>query len=167
VIFYHHMSIGGSANRTSSFFGARVRPNGIIASRCGELAAIAAAVLEWALVWRTVVIENLDFRDAIRKYDSEKTLFYLDPPYLAEKWGRYYRMQFEHKDMQDLITQLQNIRGRFVLKMTDRNLKYDYVHEFAKNYAVETLNVKVSIKKDGGRIVLIHNLPGLDAWLQT
>jgi DNA adenine methylase len=168
VIFYHHMSINGAANRTSSFFGARVREDGTVASRCGELAAVAAVVIDWAAVWRAIVIENLDFRDAIKKYDSEKTLFYCDPPYVAERWGRYYRHQFEHKDLQYLLTLLRSIKGRFVLKLTDRNLKYDYVRNFVKHYAIEALNVRVSNKrKDEGRIVLIHNVPGLDAWLRT
>jgi DNA adenine methylase len=169
VVFYHHMSIDGAANRTSSFFGARVRPDGTITARCGELAAVAAAALEWALVWRNVVIENLDFRDVFRKYDSEKTLFYCDPPYVAERWGRYYRHGFEHKDLQDLLAVLRGARGKWVLKLTDKNLKYDYVRDFAKNYAIEMLNARVTNKrKDEGRVVLIHNISrqlALDAWL--
>jgi len=169
VVFYHHMSVGGAANRTSSFFGARVRGDGTIASRCGELATVAAAVLDWAVAWRSIVIENIDFRDAIKKYDSDRTLFYLDPPFVAEKWGRYYRHQFDHKDLQDLLALLQNVKGKWVLKLTDRNLKYDYVREFVKHYAMEMLNIRVSNKrKDEGRIVLIHNMTRqlvLDAWL--
>jgi DNA adenine methylase len=168
VIFYHHMSYVGAANRTSSFFGARIRPNGIIGTRCGELAAIAATVLDWAIAWRSVVVENLDFRDVIRKYDSEKTLFYCDPPYIAERWGRYYRWQFEHKDMQDLLAILQSIRGRFVLKLTDRNLKYGYVGEFARSYSVEKTDVRVTNRRrDEGYVVLIHNVPNtLEPWLK-
>jgi DNA adenine methylase len=169
VVFYHHMSIDGAANRTSSFFGARVRPDGTITARCGELAAVAAATLEWALVWRNVVIENLDFRDVFRKYDSEKTLFYCDPPYVAERWGRYYRQGFEHKDLQDLLALLRDAKGKWILKLTDRNLNYDYIHDFSKNYAIEMLNARVTNKrKDEGRIVLIHNMTRqlvLDAWL--
>jgi len=165
VIFYHHMSIGG-ANRISSFFGTRARKDGSISSRCGELAEVAAAVLGWALVWRPVAIENMDFRAVIRTYDKEKTLFYCDPPFVAERWGRYYRHQFEHKDLQDLLETLRGIKGKFVLKLTDRNMKFDYVREFAQKYAVEKLNVRVTNKKrDEGYIVLIHNLPGLDAWI--
>jgi len=168
VIYYHHLSIAGSANRTSSFFATRARADGSIASRCGELAAVAAAVLEWAVAWRPVAIENMDFRRVIQTYDRERTLFYCDPPFVAERWGRYYRRGFEHRDMQDLIELLHSIKGKFVLKLTDRNLKYDYVRDFARKYAVETLDVRVTNKrKDEGRIVLIHNMPGLDMWLRT
>jgi DNA adenine methylase len=170
VIFYHHMSIGGAANRTSgaSFFGARVRPDGSIASRCGELAGVAAAVLEWAAAWRPVVIENMDFRDAIRKYDSERTLFYCDPPFIAERWGRYYRHWLEPGDVRDLLGLLRNVKGRWVLKLTDRNLRYDYVRDFVRDYAVEVLGVRVTNRnRHEGRIVLVHNLGGgtLDAWM--
>jgi DNA adenine methylase len=168
VIFYHHMSYAGAANRTSSFFGARIRPNGTITARCGELAEIATAVLDWAVAWRSVVVENLDFRDAIRRYDSEKTLFYLDPPYIAERWGRYYRRQFEHRDMQDLLALLQSIRGRFVLKLTDRNLRYGYIREFVRNYSVEETGVRVTNRrKTEGYVVLIHNTSHtLERWLK-
>ena len=166
VIFYHNMSFGGAANRTSSFFGARIRPNGTITARCGELAEAAAAVLDWATAWRSVVIENLDFRDAVKKYDSDKTLFYLDPPYIAERWGRFYRHGFEHKDLQDLLELLHSVKGKWVLKLTDRNLQYSYIREFVKRYAVKKLDVKVSNRrKDEGYVVLIHNLPGLERWL--
>ncbi len=168
IIFYHHMSYAGAANRSSSFFGARIRPNGTVNARCGELAEIAATVLEWALAWRDVVIENLDFRDAIKRYDSDKTVFYCDPPYIAERWGRYYRRQFEHRDMQDLLELLHTIRGRFVLKLTDRNLKYDYIRDFVKNYAVEKTCIRVTNRRrDEGYVVLIHNMPGaLERWLK-
>jgi len=69
VIFYHHMSYVGAANRTSSFFGARIRQNGTVSARCGELAAVAATILEWAITWRSVTIENMDFREEINKYE--------------------------------------------------------------------------------------------------
>jgi DNA adenine methylase len=169
VIFYHHMSfVGGVANRISSFFGTRTRPDGTITARCGELVAVAATVLDWAFVWRPVVIENLDFRNAIKKYDSEKTLFYCDPPYIAERWGRYYRHQFEHNDMQDLLMLLQNIKGKFVLKLTDRNLKYDYIQNFARNYVVEKTGVRVTNRRvNEGYVVLIHNIYNtLEPWLK-
>jgi DNA adenine methylase len=166
VIFYHHMSFGGAANRTSSFSGARIRPNGSIAARCEELAEVAATVLDWAIAWRSVVIENLDFRDAVKKYDSDRTLFYLDPPFIAERWGRYYRHGFEHKDLQDLLELLRNVRGKWVLKLSDRNLQYSYIREFVKRHAVKKLDIRVSNKrKDEGYVVLIHNLPGLERWL--
>jgi len=170
VIFYHHMAVAGAANRTSgaSFFGARVRPDGSIASRCGELAAVAAAVLDWAVAWRHVVVENMDFRDVIKKYDSARTLFYCDPPHIAERWGRYYRHWLEPRDMQDLLELLRAAKGKWILKLTDRNLKYGYVRDFAKDYAVEVLGVRVTNKrKREGRVVLVHNLGGrtLDAWL--
>jgi len=168
VIFYHHMSYVGAANRISSFFGARIRPNGTITARCGELAIIAATVLDWAVTWRSVVVENLDFRDAVKKYDSGRTLFYLDPPYVAEKWGRYYRRWFEHKDMQDLLELLHTIRGKFVLKMTDRNMKYDYIRNFAKSYAIEKTGIRVTNRhRDEGYVILIHNIPHtLEPWLK-
>jgi DNA adenine methylase len=39
-----------------------------------------AAILKHAAAWRDVTIENLDFRQVIKRYDSPRTVFYLDPP---------------------------------------------------------------------------------------
>jgi len=166
TIFYHHMTIAGTANKTTGFFGTRTR-HSTIDSRCGELAEVAATVLEWARVWRSVVIESMDFRKLIRTYDKENTLFYCDPPFVAEKYRRYYRHNFDHRDMQELLELLRTIRGKWILKLTHRNLKYDYIRNFARNYAMHVLNVSVGRNKEEGRIVLIHNLPSLDAWIQT
>jgi len=167
TIYYHHMTIAGAANKTMGFFGTRAR-HSTIDSRCGELTTIATTVLEWARVWRSVVIESMDFRKLIRTYDKENTLFYCDPPFVAEKYRRYYRHNFEHKDMQELLELLRTIRGKWILKLTHRNLKYDYIRNFARNYAVYVLNVSVGNRhKEEGRIVLIHNLASLDAWIKT
>jgi DNA adenine methylase len=110
----------------------------------------------------------MDFRKLIRTYDKENTLFYCDPPFVAEKYRRYYRHNFEHKDMQELLELLRDIKGKWILKLTYRNLKYDYINNFAKNYAIRVLNVGVGGKrKEEGRIVLIHNVSGLDTWIKT
>lgn len=66
---------------------------------------------------RMVVIENLDFEHLIRTYDSDHTLFYLDPPYYeAEK---YYPDRFQPEDHERLRNCLGNIKGKFVLSYND------------------------------------------------
>lgn len=72
---------------------------------------------------KNVVIENLDFRECIRKYDTEETLFYLDPPYYNKN---YYMTNFTIKDHEDLAEILNNIKGKFVLSY----YTYDRIEEF-------------------------------------
>ena len=75
-----------------------------------------------------VVIENKCFEDIIVKYDSQETLFYLDPPYFnAEK---HYVSEFT-QDHHELLSQLlKNIKGKFILSYNDdeyiRNLYKDF-----------------------------------------
>jgi len=61
---------------------------------------------------RDVVIENLDYSEVIRKYDSAETLFYCDPPYLVE--GGYYG-KFTLADHYYLARLLSSIKGYAVV----------------------------------------------------
>ena len=66
-----------------------------------------------------VAIEQLPFDQFIARYDSDATLFYLDPPY----WGSeddYGRGMFARADFARLANQLGGIKGRFVLSLNDR-----------------------------------------------
>ncbi|MDO5704078.1 MAG: DNA adenine methylase [Paracoccus sp. (in: a-proteobacteria)] len=66
-----------------------------------------------------VVIECLDWRDLIRRYDGDGTLFYLDPPY----WGcetDYGADLFGRGDFADMAGQLAGVRGRFLMSINDR-----------------------------------------------
>ena len=72
----------------------------------GRLLQIAARL-------KTVQIENKDFRYIFEAYDSEQTLFYVDPPYLDREF--YYKAQAEKftlEDHKDLAKILHNIRGK-------------------------------------------------------
>jgi DNA adenine methylase len=65
-----------------------------------------------------VVIEQLGYGELIRRYDGEGTLFYLDPPY----WGcedDYGQDVFGRGDFERLASQLQGIKGRFLLSIND------------------------------------------------
>lgn len=63
-----------------------------------------------------VQIENDDFRNIIKRYDTENTLFYLDPPYVAStrKSGKY-RYEMTEEDHEELVNLLLNIRGKALL----------------------------------------------------
>lgn len=68
-----------------------------------------------------VIIENLDFREVIKRYDSKETFFYLDPPHLyisTERSLDYLKTGFTVKDYMDLLKLLESIEGKFLLKQT-------------------------------------------------
>lgn len=63
-----------------------------------------------------VTIERLPFHEVIRRYDTPRTLFYLDPPY-DETEG--YGTGFSRSDYVAMAQQLAGISGRFVMSIND------------------------------------------------
>ena len=66
---------------------------------------------------RGVIIENLDWRECIQRYDGPETIFYLDPPYLpsARSKKHAYKFDWTEADHEVLIQTLPTINGKFFL----------------------------------------------------
>ncbi len=62
-------------------------------------------------------IEKLDFRELIKRYDSEGTLFYLDPPY--HNIRGLYEYEMEDSDFIDLKEILDSIEGKYLLNINE------------------------------------------------
>jgi DNA adenine methylase len=77
------------------------------------------AIVKYAETWKDIVIENLDFREVIKKYDSARTVFYLDPPY-PDRAEDYYGTAFTVNDLREMATMLTQIDGRFLLKLNKK-----------------------------------------------
>ncbi|MEW5935339.1 MAG: DNA adenine methylase, partial [Bacillota bacterium] len=75
--------------------------------------AVAPDRLRWfADALRGVQVECLDWRDAVRRYDTPETLFYADPPYHPHtRTGRLYRHEMTRDDHRELAELLRGIRG--------------------------------------------------------
>lgn len=63
-------------------------------------------------------VENLDFEDVVKKYDSPKTFFYMDPPYYQTE-TYYSSHEFGQNDHERLCNVLKNIQGKFSLSYYD------------------------------------------------
>jgi DNA adenine methylase len=69
---------------------------------------------------RGVVIENRDDEYIFDRYDGEKVLFYLDPPYVKETrrvgdgWNRY-KFEMSDDDHERMIDRIKRLRGMVVL----------------------------------------------------
>jgi site-specific DNA-adenine methylase len=109
---------------------------------------------------RITFVENLDFSDVIQKYDSEKTYFYVDPPYWKTE-NYYSNHDFDRNDHERLANVLKNVKGKFSLSYYDFPLlrewfpKTEYVwemKEFAKAAAA-----KSGVKQNMGEELLIMN----------
>lgn len=63
-----------------------------------------------------VTIEQLDYAEVLRRYDSEQTLFFLDPPYDGTEG---YGIEFGHEHYERLAEQLASVGGRFIMSIND------------------------------------------------
>ena len=105
-------------------------------------------------------VENMDFNDVVKMYDSPTTYFYMDPPYWKTE-NYYSNHDFDAKDHERLAICISNIQGKFGLSYYDFPKLSEW---FPKNlYRWEQKNFKkaASAKKDGtqneGTELLIMN----------
>ncbi|WP_310601219.1 DNA adenine methylase [Desulfobulbus sp.] len=90
-----------------------------------------------------VMIECLDFRELIPRYDREHTLFFVDPPY----WGiDGYEHNFVERDFYELADALGDIKGRFLLTINDT----PEVREIFKRFWIEEVQLTYSMSRQVG-----------------
>ena len=98
---------------------------------------------------RNVIIESLDFREVIKRYDGSRTFFYCDPPhlYLSTDGGaigaKYYNMDinaFNDADYMGLLKLLENIKGKFLLKQA---VDVPYLRDWANENGFSVLRLKL------------------------
>jgi len=65
---------------------------------------------------RKWIVENMDFRDLMKRYNKPSVLLYLDPPYL--RGGEQYRYRFKMKDFLDLKKLMDEHKGTFLLNLS-------------------------------------------------
>ncbi|OMF98200.1 DNA adenine methylase [Paenibacillus sp. FSL R7-0337] len=70
-------------------------------------------IRDFAARMQGVMIERLDFRTIIEKYDSEQALFYVDPPYVGRE--KFYAGGFSQKDHYELGELLNSIKGKAIV----------------------------------------------------
>jgi len=102
-------------------------------------------ILRAAKRFKRVFLENLDGRELIKKWDSKKTCFYLDPPYYGVEKD-YYEVNkdegFSHKNMFDV---LKDIQGNFVVSYYDASGGNPFIEKYVElGCKIE----KIKIKKD-------------------
>jgi len=85
---------------------------GRISTTHNDWVRLSARVQLTAERFRGVFVENQDFSKVISRWDSARTLFYVDPPYLGING---YNLSFSRKDHVRLLRQLGQVQGFVVL----------------------------------------------------
>jgi DNA adenine methylase len=95
-----------------------------------EWSGIPDAILAAASRFAGVTIENQDYRKLIPKFDDNKTVFYIDPPYVRgtrNAGGKGYVHEMSDEDHRQLAWLLHRCRGRIAISGYPSNL-YDSLY---------------------------------------
>ena len=78
-----------------------------------------------------VIIENLDWRDCLNRYDSVDTLFYLDPPYIPDtRKVTSYPNEMSKQDHVELLETIKGVKGMVMLSGYGSTLYNDMLSEW-------------------------------------
>lgn len=107
-------------------------------------------------------VENMDFEDVIKKYDSSTTYFYVDPPYYIVGEGTYYsNHEFNRDDHERLSKVLNNVQGKFSLSYYDFELLHswfpDNIYKWERKEFAKAASAKKGVKQKMGEELLIMN----------
>ncbi len=111
-------SFGGELGAGWSFSKTSTSRN--MAETCSKWLSAVETLPQFHERLSRVQIENKDFRDLIKTYDSVDTLFYLDPPYIhgTRKSGEYDH-EMTDRDHRDLVDILLTIKGQAIVSGYD------------------------------------------------
>jgi DNA adenine methylase len=103
-------------------------------------------------------VENLDFEDVVKKYDSPTTYFYMDPPYWKTE-NYYSNHDFDANDHERLSNCIKNIKGRFSLSYYDFPKLSEWFPKKKYSWAQKDFSKAASTKKEKnvGTEILIMN----------
>jgi len=96
-----------------------------------------------------VLIESQGFRQVMRDFDSEDTLFYLDPPYL-DTFSNTYKHKFVKSDHKELLELIGKCKGTCVVSGYASEL-YDSQDYWTDRYSWEQdLLIRGTYREEGG-----------------
>lgn len=88
---------------------------------------------------KETIIKNEDYKKIIHDYDTDKTLFYLDPPY-EESRTLYKHFDMDYVEMADI---LKKIKGKFLLSINAS----PYIRKVFKDFKIIEIKLKTYAPK--------------------
>ena len=99
-----------------------------------------------------VLIEGLDYRKCIEKYDAKTTCFFLDPPYTSG--AQYKDAPFTRDEHKELASVLHAIKGSWVLTYDDS----EFVRGRYKDCTLKSISQKKGLKPPQGKRKALRQL---------
>lgn len=139
VMIRSWFGFGTSGMRASSKNGFRSFERGHGRSPAAAWSDYEAILPAYCERLQGVYIENRPALDVMRKFDSDDTLFYVDPPYVHEtrsgiaSGGKYYEHEMTNADHEELLQYLLGVQGRVMISGYDCDIYNDLLKGWSKN----------------------------------
>lgn len=107
--------------------------------------------------FKHTLIECRDWKYILKKYDSEETLFYIDPPYILHN-ARHglYKLPFTKEDNRELAKQVHTLQGKVIVSHYENALYNKYYKDYYK-YQIHSYKASSKVV-DGVKTRTIENL---------
>jgi len=89
-------------------------------------------------------IESLPYEEILTRFDTEATLFYLDPPYYGRE---LYNYNLKPEDFTTLAERLRQLKGKFVLSLND----VPEVRALFEGFSIRDIEFHYTAQKHAGR----------------
>lgn len=134
------MATGGAYRKGRVGFGLRLK--GGICAAPAAWRNYADCIKDFCERMQGVIIENKDARILIPQLDTPDTLFYLDPPYVSDKWYSKsgYTNNGDENLQAEILELIKSIKGMAILSGYDNEL-YNAELKDWKKVSKETINV--------------------------
>lgn len=136
--YYLQQNCFGAKIESQSFGTATTTPPGLNLLRLEE--TLSAAHLRLA----ATLIERLDWKACIDRYDRPHTLLYLDDPPYSETEG--YSVPFEYAEYGAMAARLRTLKGRAIVSLND----HPDIRRAFDGFHIETVDIKYMVG-GGGR----------------
>jgi len=80
------------------------------------------------------IITNCDYETIVKKYDSDDTFFFIDPPYEDTDNRFYLGGKFDYEHLHEV---LKNIKGDFLITINDS----PYIRDLFKDFRIKSIDV--------------------------
>lgn len=106
-----------------------------------------------------VVIECLHWKDVLRSYDGDDSMFYCDPPYMMSTRTdlKVYGNEMSENDHEDLLISLLEVDGGIALSGYDNDMYRDMLSDWDAQYKVT--NARVNGGKLSRRVEMLWRSP--------
>lgn len=95
-----------------------------------------------------VIIESEDGCNVIQRYDCPEAFHFVDPPYVNSDCGHYIGL-FNEQNLEELLTILSKVEGKFMLTMFPHDLIRSFVSQFG--WKIHTIERQITASKTSRR----------------